>query len=508
MAKTAAKPTTGKGLTAAPPKGAASAPMKWIQIGKQTWKDATGKRVTSDVDPNVTGAPMWKGQALAGYTPTNPPVAAGPATPDPTAKIYTPEEVAKAQSEWNTKTAQQQADINRINEVNPYGSSTYTKNADGTVTRNVNLSPAEQAKLDWQNSADTRVSGLIDNSLNQVADAWKNPLSFDDLGKMPGVGDNEAIRAKMEKDLVDRYTRDMQPQWDQQQQQFIQEMAQRGIPEGSEQFNKQMAAFQKQRDQGLMDITSQAIQGAGAEDTRLFNQNLASRQQMVGERTTQRAQPFSEASALMGARQGVTNPQFAPTPDVTVAPTDFTGAYQTYQTNQQKRADSAQQQQQFQSAQDFQAQQAALDRANQGKIASRYGPQPDNWQAKADLNFQHQMALNQQQFQNAQSLQNGNKPTTSSQIGSALGGIAGAFAGGFGQSLGQNLFGKRDTSPTASGATQRGIGGAAAQISGYDRQGNPIYGSGNGQGFMGQPPINYTAAYNPILNKKYSQYGN
>ena len=63
--------------------------------------------------------------------------------------------------------------------------------------------------------------------------------------------------------LVDRYTRDMQPQWDQQQQQFIQEMAQRGIPEGSEQFNKQMAAFQKQRDQGLMDITSQAIQGLG-----------------------------------------------------------------------------------------------------------------------------------------------------------------------------------------------------------------------------------------------------
>ena len=96
-----------------------------------------------------------------------------------------------------------------------------------------------------------------------MADAWKNPLSFDDLGKMPGVGDNEAIRAKMEKDLVDRYTRDMQPQWDQQQQQFIQEMAQRGIPEGSEQFNKQMAAFQKQRDQGLMDITSQAIQGLG-----------------------------------------------------------------------------------------------------------------------------------------------------------------------------------------------------------------------------------------------------
>ena len=73
------------------------------------------------------------------------------------------------------------------------------------------------------------------------------------------------------------------------------------------------------------------------------------------------------------------------------------------------------------------------------------------------------MALNQQQFQNAQSLQNGNKPTTSSQIGSALGGIAGAFAGGFGQSLGQNLLAKRYL-PTASGATQRGIGGAAANI--------------------------------------------
>ena len=162
------------------------------------------------------------------------------------------------------KTAQQQADINRINEVNPYGSSTYTKNADGTVTRNVNLSPAEQAKLDWQNSADTRVSGLIDNSLNQVADAWKNPLSGLTIwAKMPGVGDNEAIRAKMEKDLVDRYTRDMQPHWDQQQQQFIQEMAQQGIPKAVEQFNRQMAAFQKQRDQGLMDITSQAIQGRG-----------------------------------------------------------------------------------------------------------------------------------------------------------------------------------------------------------------------------------------------------
>ncbi len=492
MAKAKAKtPAPGKGLAAAPP-GAAAAPMKWVKIGKQTWKDSTGKRVTSDVDPNVTGAPSWKGQVAPGYSPQS---SSSTATPDPTSKIYTPEEVAAAQSKYNIATAEQQANINRINEINPYGSSTYTKNADGSTTRNVGLSAAEQAKLDWQNKTDTNVSGMIDQSLGQVKNAWANPLNFDDLGKIPQAGDNEAIRARLEKDAVDRYTRNMQPQWDQERTQFIQEMANRGIPEGSELFNRQMSDFQKQRQQGMLDITSNAIQNAGAEDTRLFNQNMSSRGTAINERTSLRDRPFTEAQQLMGTRQGVTNPQFAATPEVNIAPTDYTGAYQTFQTQQQKRADAEQQNQQFLSAQQFQAEQSALDRANSQRIASRYGGGggDGNWMEKAQFNLNAQKELANLNFNNAQSLANQNKPPKNSQLGSTLGNVAGGFVNALGTGIGNSLFSKTSTSP----ATSRGLGGSAA----YGTMGDsPMAG-----GFLGQPPINYT--YNPYTNSQYNPFG-
>lgn len=488
-------PAPGKGLTAAPPGGSA-VPMKWVKIGQQTWKDSTGKRVTSDVDPNTTGAPMWKGQVAPGYT-LPPSASSTPAAADPTKKIYTPEEVAAAQSKYNIETAQQQANINRVNEVNPYGSSTYTKNADGSYTRNTNLSAAEQAKLDWQNRTDTNVSGMIDQSMNQVKDAWKNPLNFDDLGKIPQAGDNEAVRARLEKDAVDRYLRNMQPQWDQQKTQFVQEMANRGIPEGSELFNRQMSEFEKQRQQGLLDVTSEAIQNAGAEDTRLFNQNIAARGTAVNERTSLRDRPFQEASQLMASRQGVVNPQFGATPEIQISPVDYTGAFQTYQTTQQRRAESEQQQQQFLADQQFKAEQAALDRANSIRVASRYGGGGgggDDWLAKAQFNLNAQKELANLNFNNAQSLANNNKPPKNSQLGSTLGNIAGSFAGGLGNSIGSSLFSRSPSTTTTPGVTSRGLGGGTG-AAGFNAEG----------GFLGQPPINFS--YNPYTNTRYNPFG-
>lgn len=466
------------GLTSPPPKNQLLQPgdknqtmqapaAKWKRVGAGRWQDpTTGQVWNSDTDPTKSGGvPQWRGKTSPGFmSPV--PVTQQFADPQQQApaqegyKNYTPEEIAKAQYEYNLKAAQEEAKLNRINEQNPYGSSEYITNPDGSVTRKTSLSEAEQAKLDWQNQMEGRANALASQQFGQVEKAFQNPLSFDDLGAIPTAEQYAGDRKRVEDAIYERYMSRLKPQMDQQYGQFQQEMANRGIPEGSALYNKQLNEFRQAQNDATQGILTQAIESGGAEQSRLFGQTMSARQQAINERLQQRGLPFQEMSQILGSRQGVQSPEFGQTPQMNIAPTDYTGAYNIYAQQQSQQQQLEQQQAQFAADQAFKAEQAAMDRELQRMAIAKSGGGgggggPD-WFAKADYELKAQQAMSEMEFNQQKellALQNpGKKDKKGGGIGGAVGSAAGSLAGGFGESfgsgLGGSIFGKSNKSET------------------------------------------------------------
>src|ERR1044072_2713104 len=99
-----------------------------------------------------------------------------PQAPDPVA-------TAAAQTQSNIDTANANAALNRVNQVTPWGSQTYTqgpRNADGTAqwTQTIKLDPAQQALLDSSNRVSQNMANLGESQLANVNRQLSQPLSY------------------------------------------------------------------------------------------------------------------------------------------------------------------------------------------------------------------------------------------------------------------------------------------------------------------------------------------
>ena len=107
-----------------------------------------------------------------------------PSAPDPVV-------TANAQGTVNKDTAITQANLNRIDQVSPYGSSTYSikgYNSDGTpqYVQTNSLSPQLQAMLDSQLQQDQSLTGLGSTLIDQAKTNSGTPLTAS--GTMPLIG--------------------------------------------------------------------------------------------------------------------------------------------------------------------------------------------------------------------------------------------------------------------------------------------------------------------------------
>lgn len=114
-------------------------------------------------------------------SPSPPP----PQAPDPYA-------TAAAQTQSNKETAAANAALNRVNQVTPWGSSTYAQNGtDGQGnplwTQTVSLAPDQQKLLDSSNRISQSMANLGESQLGQVASAIGQPIDF---SKASGVQNN------------------------------------------------------------------------------------------------------------------------------------------------------------------------------------------------------------------------------------------------------------------------------------------------------------------------------
>lgn len=345
-----------------------------------------------------------------------------------------PYKTAAAQTQQNKDTAIAQANLSRINQYTPYGNLTYRitgTNPDGTprYEQTQTLSDSGQRQLDNQNALSEQLGTFASGQVGRVQDQLAQNFNFNgapgqvssiDLSNLPGlhtginpqdmtrsiagagdiqrsVGptDFSADRKAVTDALYGQATSRLDPQFAQQKSDLAAALANKGIAEGSEAYNRELGNYDRARNDAYSTALNSSIAAGGEEEQRLFQNQLAqgqfanqsqgqqydqnsqnaafynaagesmfqqnaadsafgnaartqgyneqsgnatlsnqARQQYINEASYLRNLPLNDIATLMGTAGGVNNPDFQPVASVNMANTDLMGAvYDSYNAN-------------------------------------------------------------------------------------------------------------------------------------------------------------------------------
>lgn len=234
-----------------------------------------------------------------------------PKAPDPVATANAQSAVSKDTALWN-------ASLNNVNQYTPYGNLTYTqgKYADGSPYYNATttLSPDQQTLFNLGNKSDISLAQLGNDQIGRIQQSVSNPYSYEGLPSIYGEGDMNTARQRAEDAIMSR----MNTQFGNDEDALRTRLANQGITQGSEAFNKEMANLNNAK----TDARQQAILNGATYATNLLNNSLSMRNQGIQEYNAQRNAPLNEYSAFTSGTQ-VQNPTFqnyqyqgAQTPDL------------------------------------------------------------------------------------------------------------------------------------------------------------------------------------------------
>lgn len=277
-----------------------------------------------------------------------------PPTPDYTA-------AAKQTAQGNLEAARAAASANRVNQVTPYGTLTYSQNQTPTFNQDaytaalnaynqarqsyqpqmdengniVNpmdfkapsyqdfmskpnpdegwvattaLSPEQQQLLDLQNATSIQLGGLQQKGLGYVENMINKPFGTENI---PQIGINAG------EDYSAAIMRRLAPQLQMEQKSFDQKMVNQGIPVGSEAYNNAKRQFDMTQNDRLV-----AAQTGG------IDVGLRANQQGFGQLGYMRNEPINTLNAIRSGSQ-VTNPTFQSVPQqATTQGADILGATQ------------------------------------------------------------------------------------------------------------------------------------------------------------------------------------
>lgn len=269
-----------------------------------------------------------------------------------------PYQTAQAQLNANIQAANYSAGLNRVNQVGPYGSLTYTRTPGqngqpDTWTANYALDPAQQRLLDMSNSRAATIGGtagaLAGNSqglLSQTYDPHSNDIQRDvNMSGVPGMIGGNQLASDLQTQrnaLYQQQSAYLDPQFQNQQHDLQVQLQNQGINQTTapDAYNRAMDEFNRQRTFAYQQAMNNAITGGGQEQSRLFNIGLASnqnaynqalnnaqfhnsaQQQNANEILAQRQQTMNELMGLNSMSQP-TLPQFGTSPQVSVGAPDI-----------------------------------------------------------------------------------------------------------------------------------------------------------------------------------------
>lgn len=306
-----------------------------------------------------------------------------PVAPDPMV-------TAQAQKQMNVDTAVAQANLNRIDQVGPTGSVTYTQsgtNADGTpkYTQTTSLNPQLQAITDALNgAAASNIGGAVDSlskplsydGLIGIQEAtgphYKTHLDYGGLTKLPGTDDFGAEQARMSEAVYRKAASRLDPRFEQQESDMRSRLAAQGISENSDAYRRELDNFGRTKNDAYEQAVYSSIGAGSDEQSRLFglalaarnqgkseadaqgafyNQaekgrfeghlqaiamNNASRAQQIGELHSLRGNQMDEIARMLDMAPG-NNVDFSPVSQVGVSSPDYMGAVQNKYTNDMNR---------------------------------------------------------------------------------------------------------------------------------------------------------------------------
>jgi hypothetical protein len=229
-----------------------------------------------------------------------------PAIPD-----YT--KAAEATAKGNLDAARAAIAANRVNQITPYGSLNYSITGQDpygnpTWTATSALSPDQQELYNYDIASSKGLGQLQQKGLNYVSNMLDQPFNTSGLastGINPGEQMSESIMRRL------------QPNLQMEQKQFDAQMANQGIPLGSEAYQNAKRMFDERQNDRL---TSAIIQGT---DT-----GMRARGQGFSELAYQRNEPINTLNAVRSGSQ-VTNPNsffVNPAQQATTAGADYLGA--------------------------------------------------------------------------------------------------------------------------------------------------------------------------------------
>ena len=220
---------------------------------------------------------------------------------------------AKETAAGNLDVARQTTAANRVNQVTPYGNLNYDisgKDIYGnpTWTATQTLAPDQQKLLDIQNQLSIGTGELGQQGLSYVQNMISQPF---DTSSLPTTGFNAG------QSYQDAYMQRLQPQIEQGREALSTQLANSGIPVGSEAYKRAMMT-QGQKENDLL----------AAATTQGFGTGLAANQQGFNQLAYQRNEPINTLNAVRSGSQ-VQNPSFVNAPQqATTAGPDLLGATQ------------------------------------------------------------------------------------------------------------------------------------------------------------------------------------
>ena len=250
------------------------------------------------------------------------------------------------------------------NQVTPYGSVTYTPNQVGTSpsgdplnqwTQTVNMTPAEQAMFDQNQAINQQLGNVAQSGVGYVQNAMNNPLQGQTLASTPqsttnqmvtgiqmpnlqnqvaNAGDitrsfannaNQLQTSVQDPNLLAQNTTDalykantqyLDPQFEQSQSNLENRLANQGITQGSEAYNRAMLTQSNAKQQAYDSARNNAISGGINAAQGLFGMNLqggqfanqALGQQFGQNQTMQQAQNSAQAQQF---QQNMSQADFA-----------------------------------------------------------------------------------------------------------------------------------------------------------------------------------------------------
>ena len=321
---------------------------------------------------------------------------------DPAAQA---QELIRQQEEANKRTAELAAQFGFIGQETPFGTSEFIRAPEGGFIRKETLSPQQQKILNQQLQQEGQRNKLVQALLGNVDISNLNLSGLQEIS--PGQQDFASERQRIEGELFQRQADRLAPIFEQQREALIQNLAGRGIPLGSAQFQEQIRQLEQRQNDALLDAQARAIELAGGEQARLqgfagqqFGQGLQTRQQQLQEQLLQRQLPLDISSALLGQQRGITSPQFLNPAAISPAGVNVSEPFLNLQQLQQQNELTRRNQD--------------LERARLAQQASQFGQTLQQRQNEFNQGFLNQQSLLNQQIGSTPSL-------TQQAIGSFLG---------------------------------------------------------------------------------------